>query len=134
MPGLTSKQEKFLNLCVKGKWKLNSSGIIDVDGDVVIKSTLVLQELGIDVSDRSKQIIKDLWGIRFGCVRGSFIASDNRFENLSGFPLEVSGELYLTNSLSPRIQNLKGLTTKKVGGDFDVKIFDGFLKENILNQ
>ena len=53
---LTTEQINFLNKYVKGKWKLNDEGVVDVDGDF----------------DCFNKELSDFKGIVFGKVTGNF--------------------------------------------------------------
>ena len=75
---LTPEQEGFLNRYVKGTWRINSEGLVDVEGDF----------------DCSRSGIKSLMGIRFGSVSGDFYCHRNNLTSLKGAPLEVKGDFY----------------------------------------
>ena len=70
---LTTEQEGFLNRYVKGTWRINPEGLVDVEGDF----------------DCSLSGIKSLMGIRFGSVSVDFYCHRNQLTSLEGAPREV---------------------------------------------
>ena len=86
---LTPEQEGFLNRYVKGTWRINSEGLVDVEGD-------------FDCSGRG---IKSLMGIRFGSVGGNFYCHQNQLTSLKGAPREVGGNFYCDRN---QLTSLKG--------------------------
>ena len=72
---LTPEQINFLNKYVKGKWKLNADGVVDVDGNIHC----------------SHREISDFKGIKFGKVTGYFYCHYNNLTSLEGCPEEVGG-------------------------------------------
>jgi hypothetical protein len=95
---LTEEQVEFLNRYIRGSWKLNQKGKIDIEGDF----------------DCSKSGLKTLKGIQFGVVRGGFYCSYNFLETLEGAPEIVGGDFNCSyNSLTL----LKG-SPENVGGSF----------------
>jgi hypothetical protein len=70
---ISKEQNEFLKSVVKGEWKLNSEGLVDVQGNV----------------NCSKMGISDFKGIKFGRVSGYFDCSNNNLESLEGCPKEV---------------------------------------------
>ena len=96
---LTPEQINFLNNYVRGKWKLNADGDVDVDGD-------------FSCSDKE---IPDFKGIVFGKVTGHFDCSYNNLTTLEGCPKEIGGGF---NCSRNRLTTLEGCP-KEVGGGFD---------------
>ena len=95
---LTPEQEGFLNRYVKGTWRINSEGLVDVEGDF----------------DCAREGLNNFQGIRFGTVSGDFNCSENSLSSLEGAPREVRWNFYCSeNSLS----SLEGAPLK-VGGNF----------------
>jgi len=96
---LTPEQVEFLNQHVRGSWRVNPEGLVDVEGDF----------------DCSKSDLNDLMGVRFGRVTGNFYCSWNKLTTLEGSPREVRGNFHChTNKLT----SLDG-APQKVGGDFN---------------
>ena len=95
---LTTEQEGFLNRYVKGTWRINSEGLVDVEGDF----------------DCSLSGIKSLMGIRFGSVGGNFYCSSNQLTSLEGAPEKVDGDFHCNKN---QLISLKG-APEKVGWNF----------------
>ena len=95
---LTAEQIDFLNRYVKGKWKLNDEGVVDVDGDF----------------NCSSKGISDFKGIKFGKINGDFNCSYNNLTSLEGCPKEVGGHFYCHYN---NLTSLEG-APKEVVGDF----------------
>ncbi len=98
MKYLTGKQKLFLDSCVKGSYRQNSDGEIDVTGDVELQYTG----------------IKEL-PVKFGKIEGKFYFFSSKIETLKNFPRHV------TESFSGhRSINLKSLIggPEKVDGDY----------------
>ena len=95
---LTPEQEEFLNQYVKGTWRINSEGLVDVEGD-------------FDCSGRG---IKSLMGIRFGSVRGNFHCYWNQLTSLEGAPQEVRMNFDCSGN---QLTSLKG-APREVGEGF----------------
>ena len=96
---LTPEQEGFLNRYVKGTWRINSEGLVDVEGDF----------------NCSGSGIKSLMGIRFGSVGGNFYCSSNQLTSLEGAPEKVDGDF---SCHSNQLTSLEG-APREVKGDFD---------------
>ena len=96
---LTSEQGEFLNQYVKGTWRINSEGLVDVEGD-------------FDCSGRG---IKSLMGIRFGSVGRNFYCHNNQLTSLEGAPQEVRVNFYCHSN---QLTSLEG-APREVKGDFD---------------
>ena len=96
---LTSEQGEFLNQYVKGTWRINPEGLVDVEGDF----------------DCSGSGIKSLMGIRFGSVGGNFYCSSNQLTSLEGAPEKVDGDF---SCHSNQLTSLEG-APREVKGDFD---------------
>jgi hypothetical protein len=96
--GLTPRQEYFLNRYVRGKWRLNSEGLVDVSG----------------YFDCIAQGIESFNGIKFGYVTGDFRCGHNKLESLIGSPKEVGGNLDCPNN---NMISLEG-SPQKVDGWF----------------
>ena len=96
---LTPEQEGFLNRYVKGTWRINSEGLVDVEGDF----------------DCARSGIKSLMGIRFGTVSGNFNCSSNQLTSLEGVPREVKGNFYCHWN---QLTSLEG-APREVKGNFD---------------
>ena len=97
-PGLTKKQEEFLNKYTKGSWKYNpTSGLVDVVGDF----------------DCGQERLKTLSGVKFGKVSGDFDCRNNQLTSLEGAPLEVGGyfecERNQLTSLEGAPQEVRGI-------------------------
>jgi len=120
-PGLTKKQEDFMNRYTQGTWSVNpTTGLVDIQGDF---STFESPK-------------KTFSRIKFGNVTGDFVCCENYFESLKGAPREVGGDFdFRENYLkylkgAPQkvgkrfdcscnlIQSLEGVP-QEVGGDFD---------------
>jgi len=114
LKSLNNTQESFLRKSVvqhgypnrMGSWSVDYSQdppLVNVIGDVRISRR------------------KTLYGVHFGKVDGDFIVYDRspkkKFESTKGFPIEVSGRMYLFDN---PFRTLKDLPTKKVGGYLDV--------------
>jgi len=96
---LTSEQIDFLNNYVKGKWKLNGEGFIDIDGD-------------FSCFDKG---LSDFRWIKFGKVTGYFYCSYNGLTSLEGAPKKVGLSFYCHNN---KLTSLDG-SPKEIGGNFD---------------
>ena len=95
---LTSEQGEFLNQYVKGTWRINSEGLVDVEGDF----------------DCSGSGIKSLMGIRFGSVGGNFYCHNNQLTSLEGAPEKVGGNFYCSYN---QLTSLEG-APREVGRGF----------------
>ena len=96
---LTKKQIDFLEKCTIGRWWLNpTTGLVDIDGD-------------FDCIDSK---LKNLLGVKFGRVSGSFYCHLNQLTTLEGAPLEVGRDFNCTNN---KLTTLEG-APQKVGGNF----------------
>ena len=95
---LTTEQEGFLNRYVKGTWRINSEGLVDVEGDF----------------DCSLSGIKSLMGIRFGSVSVDFYCHRNQLTSLEGAPEKVGGNFYCSYN---QLTSLEG-APREVSGDF----------------
>ena len=95
---LTSEQGEFLNQYVKGTWRINSEGLVDVEGD-------------FDCYGRG---IKSLMGIRFGSVSENFHCHQNQLTSLKGAPREVGVDFYCGEN---QLTSLEG-APREVGRDF----------------
>ena len=78
-------------------WTLNSSGLVDVDGDVYI-------------SEKSYSKLP----LKFGRVTGGFWCFDNQLTTLEGCPTEISENFYCSGN---QLTSLEGCPTE-IGGDF----------------
>ncbi len=97
---LTAQQISFLDKVVKGKWTLNSGGLVDVVGDVVCDDLIELQE----------------FPVKFGKVSGSFQCSGcTGLRTLEGAPREVRWGFVCVGCTS--LQTLAG-APQKVGDRF----------------
>ena len=95
---LTPEQEGFLNRYVKGTWRINSEGLVDVEGDF----------------DCAREGLNNFQGIRFGTVSGDFNCSENSLSSLEGAPREVRWNFYCSEN---NLISLEGAPLK-VGGNF----------------
>ena len=95
---LTTEQEGFLNRYVKGTWRINSEGLVDVEGDF----------------DCSLSGIKSLMGIRFGSVSVDFYCHRNQLTSLEGAPEKVGGNFYCSYN---QLTSLEG-APREVRGNF----------------
>ena len=94
MKSITKEQEKFLNECTWGTWKLNpESGLVDVIGNF----------------DCSKKDLYNFMGIEFGIIGGDFDSSRNKLVSLKGAPVEVKGDFDCSHN---RLVSLKGSPLK----------------------
>ena len=73
--GLTDEQRKFLDKNTRGRWSVNSEGLVDVQGSFYCYS----------------QRLEDFLGIRFGKVSGNFSCRSNQLGTLEGSPRVVGG-------------------------------------------
>ena len=96
--GLTNKQRKFLDENTRGKWSVNSEGLVDVQGSFYCYS----------------QGLEDFLGIRFGKVSGYFTCRGNQLKTLEGSPREVGGYFSCSEN---QLRTLEG-SPRKVGGNF----------------
>ena len=95
----TQEQIGWLDKCVYGSWKLNTStGLVDVDGNF----------------NCNEQGLTDLKGVRFGEVSEDFDCEDNRLTSLDGAPQEVKGSF---NCEGNRLTSLDG-APQEVKGSF----------------
>jgi len=96
---LTDEQIEFLDKVCFGrhhKWKLNSDGEVDVDGDVIITS----------LSWRYIREINEI-PVKFGTVKGYFNCSGNNLTTLKNCPTSV-GEFYCyNNNLTDYFKSIK---------------------------
>jgi len=69
------EQEDLVN-CIKGTYKINFRGLIDVDGDV-------------DLNNKKLNSILDIGN--FGIVTGDFDCSHNNLTSLEGCPIQIGG-------------------------------------------
>jgi len=97
---LTKSQLEFLDKHTQGTWKINSDGLVDVDGN------FLLNDNDIDLTD--------LKMIKLGRISGNFSCSNNQLQTLEGAPQEVGGDFYCYNN---QLQTLEG-SPQEVGGDF----------------
>ena len=97
--GLTPRQESFLNRYTKGSWTYDpATGLVDVNGDF----------------NCYEKELKDLSGIKFGKVSGSFNCSSNNLTTLEGAPQKVGGDFICGGD---NLTSLEG-APQEVGGDF----------------
>ena len=97
---LTEDQKVWLDECTTGIWNLNSStGLVDVDGDF----------------DCCSQGLKELKGVKFGKVSGSFYCYENQLTTLAGAPQTVDGNF---NCDQNQLTTLVG-APQTVSGNFD---------------
>jgi hypothetical protein len=98
----TQEQIGWLDKCVYGSWKLNTStGLVDVDGNF----------------NCNEQGLTDLKGVRFGEVSEDFDCEDNRLTSLDGAPQEVKGSF---NCNSNQLTSLEG-APQAVNGRFSCR-------------
>ena len=98
--GLTKGQENFLNKYTEGTWTYNpATGLVDVEGGF----------------NCSYEKLKDLKGVRFGKVSGSFKCHNNQLTSLEGAPQKVGGDFLCQRN---NLTSLEG-APQKVGGSFD---------------
>lgn len=133
-PNLSAEQIKFLDLTclnysgIHSKWTYNN-GEIDVEGDVILKKILRHPSyLGIGSLPKK-------YGIKFGHVKGNFIADDLNLKSMvgEGFPHTIDG--YFSFWRNP-IKNFYGAPQIIKGGFFsDLMEFKAgdLTKENIVN-
>ena len=95
---LTREQRKFLDKYTRGRWSVNSEGLVDVEGDFYCP----------------RQGLEDFLGIRFGKVSGNFWCDGNQLRTLEGSPREVSGSFYCYGN---QLKTLEG-APRKVDGNF----------------
>jgi hypothetical protein len=96
--GLTDEQRKFLDKYTRGRWSVNSEGLVDVQGSFGCRS----------------QGLEDFLGIRFGKVSGNFSCRSNQLRTLEGSPREVGEDFSCSEN---QLRTLEG-SPGKVGGDF----------------
>jgi hypothetical protein len=96
--GLTDEQRKFLDKYTRGRWSVNSEGLVDV------KESFWCRDQGLE----------DFLGIRFGKVRETFNCSSNQLRTLEGAPSEVGGDFSCRGN---QLRTLQG-SPRKVGGSF----------------
>ena len=98
-PGLTKRQEQFLNRYTEGRWSYDpATGLVDVEGDF----------------DCSSERLKTLSGVKFGKVSGDFDCRGNQLTTLEGAPQEV-GRSFVCQS--NRLTSLEG-APREVGESF----------------
>ena len=98
---LTKEQEDFLNKSVKGTWKINSQGLIDVEG-------------AVEITDKYRTLKE--FPVKFGKVSGYFFCNQCiSLETLDGSPQYVGGDFLCRSCTS--LTSLKG-APQKVKGDF----------------
>jgi hypothetical protein len=114
---LTPKQTKWLSKYVKGTWKMNEAGLVDVEGRVVISKASTQIPIGFghvsESFDCSDTNITSLAGAPQS-VGGSFDCSDTRITSLAGAPQSVGGNFYCYNT---KITSLEG-APRSVGRSF----------------
>jgi len=93
-------KEENLEIRIKGTYKINSQGLIDVDGDV-------------DISNINIKSILEIG--RFGTVTGNFNCSGSKLTSLDGSPTRVGGDFKCNTNL---LMSLDG-SPKEVGGNFE---------------
>jgi len=116
---LDSEQQFFLTKYTQGIWKINSEGLVDIEGD-------------FDCYVRS---YTGLMNIKFGRVTGNFNCLGNKLTGLAGCPQEVGGNFFCSsnwllslvgapkvvggifNCSGNRLNSLEG-SPQEVGGDF----------------
>jgi hypothetical protein len=97
--GLADEQRKFLDKYTRGRWSVNSEGLVDVEGRFYCYV----------------ERIEDFLGIRFGKVSGNFSCWGNQLRTLEGCPREVGGDFDCSDN---QLRTLEG-SPREVGGDFD---------------
>ena len=95
---LTREQRKFLDKYTRGRWSVNSEGLVDVEGDFYCP----------------RQGLEDFLGIRFGKVSGNFYCFGNQLRTLEGAPREVGEGFYCYGN---QLKTLEG-APRKVDGNF----------------
>ena len=96
--GLTDEQRKFLDENTRGKWSVNSEGLVDVQGSFYCYS----------------QGLEDFLGIRFGKVSGNFSCRSNQLRALEGSPVEVGEDFSCSEN---QLRTLEG-SPRVVGENF----------------
>ena len=96
--GLTDEQRKFLDKYTRGRWSVNSEGLVGVQGSFYCYS----------------QGLEDFLGIRFGKMSGYFTCRGNQLRTLEGAPREVGGYFSCRGN---QLRTLQG-SPRKVGGSF----------------
>jgi hypothetical protein len=96
--GLTDEQRKFLDRIARGRWLVNSEGLVDIKGIFIC----------------SGEGLEDFLGIRFGKVSGNFSCRDNQLRTLKGSPREVGGDFSCRGN---QLRTLEG-SPRKVDGCF----------------
>ena len=96
---LTQEQIDWLDKCVDGSWKLNTStGLVDVDGRFYCR----------------EQGLTDFKGVKFGDVNGHFYCDQNRLTSLVGAPQSVGQSFRCEDN---ELTTLEG-APQTVGGHF----------------
>ena len=96
--GLTDEQRKFLDRYTRGRWSVNSEGLVDVLGYFYC----------------GNEGLEDFLGIRFGKVSGNFWCDNNQLRTLEGSPREVGGGFWCDNN---QLTTLEG-SPREVGRSF----------------
>ena len=98
---LTRDQEDFLNKSVKGTWKMNSQGLIDVEG-------------AVEITDKYRTLKE--FPVKFGKVSGYFYCRGcTSLVSLEGAPQKVKGDFSCSGCTS--LVSLKG-APREVKGKF----------------
>jgi hypothetical protein len=83
-----------------GKWSINpQTGLVDVEGDFNCMDTG----------------IKDLKGVNFGHVTGTFVCEQNNIQSLKGAPIKVGKNFYCSVN---KLRSLEG-APREIGGTFE---------------
>jgi hypothetical protein len=96
--GLTDEQRKFLDENTRGKWSVNSEGLVDIKG-------------GFLCSDEG---LEDFLGIKFGKVSEDFWCFDNQLRTLEGSPRVAGSGFWCSRN---QLKTLEG-SPRVVGGRF----------------
>ena len=88
--GLMDEQRKFLNKNTRGRWSVNSEGLVDVHGSFHCENQGLEDFLGV----RFGKVSGNFYCRRFGKVLGYFLCNGNQLRNLEGSPREVGGDFY----------------------------------------
>lgn len=89
---------------IKGDFEINSSGLVDVYGDVVLDYRFY-QTFDKDISEFCE----------FGTIHGNFKSEIGYIKTLKGFPKKVTGNFSIS---SHKIRTLR-YAPEEVGGDYD---------------
>ena len=97
---LTPLMEEFLNYNTLGSWRINSEGLVDVEGN--FRCLTKIKEMS------------NLGGIKFGTISGDFTIRGMGFTSLEGCPQKVGGTFDCSHN---KLTSLIG-SPQKVKGNF----------------